>query len=134
MVPVMKELANNNITVKMAGLLAFIKHKDKFECKYRITYFGTLLLSPIINTQKVVLPKELEDLFIKVLNNKKVKFNQLTPDEKIIIEPIKNGSFVISFENIDIVMRKGKNSIQAMLPDIYLTNIRIYVNKYIKSS
>jgi hypothetical protein len=135
MIQVMKDLANNNINVKSAGLLAFVKQreKDKLDCKYRITYFGALLLSQIINTQKINFPKELKNLFVNIVNKRKIKFEALSKDEKIIIEVIKRGIFIISYENIDIVMRKGKNSIHIMIPEIYLKNIEIYVNKYIIS-
>ena len=134
-----------NMNMQYGGLLAFDVNKKNTNCKvsenkfiflkkkYRLSYFGSILLEKYVNLQKLELDandKVSEEFFKKILNTKKLKFHEV--DEIIMkrINELKTGSFIIIYEGLIILTRKGKNNLNVMIPENKLNNIIYYINKY----
>lgn len=86
-----------------------------------------------IDSQKIELDiniKEHENFFKQILNNKKVKFDQITEGIRSKILSFNFGSIIIIFDSFVINARKGKNNLNVMIPENKLNNLVVYLNKY----
>ena len=124
-----------NLEIIRAGLVVFKKEREeelKQKIKYRITYYGSILLVDYLNNQVIELnnPK----LLIDLLNTKdlRIKLNDIPNDIKEQIDKCEMGSIILIYNGFILCSRKGKGTLHLMLPKANIKSIIKYVKEGIE--
>ena len=104
-----------NLEIIRAGLVVFKREREeelKQKIKYRITYYGSILLVDYLNNQVIELnnPK----LLIDLLNTKdlRIKLNDIPNDIKEQIDKCEMGSIILIYNGFILCSRKGKGKLK----------------------
>ncbi len=93
-----------------------------------------MILEQYIKNQKIELDienKYHKELFVKLLDVKKKKFDEISDSSlKERILNCKLGSIILIYDNFVILVRRGKNNLNVMIPEQKLNNILLYLNKF----
>jgi hypothetical protein len=68
---------------------------------------------------------------MKLLDLKKMKFDEIS--ESTLRERVlnfKKGSVILIYDNFVILIRRGKNNLNVMIPEQKLNNILLYLKKF----
>ncbi len=124
-----------NLEIIRAGLVVFKREREeelKQKIKYRLTYYGSILLVDYLNNQVIELnnPK----LLIDLLNTKdlRIKLKDIPNDIKEQIEKCEMGSIVLIYNGFILCSRKGKGTLHLMLPKANIKSIIKYVKEGIE--
>ena len=122
-----------NIEIIRSGVIAFKKERQEFNTKYRLTYYGAILMEPHLSNQIIELnePSLLELLFNDVEFN--IQLHNIPQAYKDKINNFENGTVILIYDSYVITCRKGKNTLALMIPKLVFPSLQKYMAELFKS-